>query len=166
MVTPAEPMLKTKMEDMGSLRGPRKSAPKAETSNKLNALEIIKRSAEAEMKGQGNPEGIVLGISTLIKAGKIKLLQLGNTVFMIMPKQAGTAEFHTFTVEKPETLVKRFKAGAKALKQMGFKTAVTYSESLAFVRMAQQSGLPVKISKGQHTIQGQIKPTYQFILDL
>jgi len=166
MVTPAEPVLKQKSQDMGSLRGPRQSAPKGEASNKLNAIEIIKRSAAAEMKGQGNPEGIVLGISALIKKGAIKLLQLGNTVFMIMPKQAGTAEFHTFTVEQPQTLVKRFQAGAKALKQMGFKTAVTYSDSPAFVKMAQSTGLPVRISQGHQTVQGQKKPTYQFILDL
>ena len=47
MVTPAEPVLKTKMEDMGSLRGPRKpAAPK-----QMRTAEIIKQSAEKELGG-------------------------------------------------------------------------------------------------------------------
>ena len=164
MVTPAEPILKTKMEDMGSLRGPRKSqAPK---NNKLNSMEIIQQSAQQEMGDKADVNQIVNGLAALIQKGAVKLVQIGNSVFTIMPKQAGTVEVHTFTVEAPQTLVERYKSLAKTLKQMGFKTAVTYAESPAFVKIAQQSGLPVKISQGHQTISGQKKPTYQFILDL
>ena len=160
MVTPAEPVLKTKMEDMGSLRGPRKPAAKKVTPTP----DIIRQSAEKETGG--NADQIINALAALVQKGSIKLLRIGDTVFSIMPKQAGTVEFHTFTVEDPETLVKRFKAGVNSLKQMGYKKAVTYAESPAFVKIAQQSGLPVKISQGHQTISGQKKPTYQFILDL
>jgi hypothetical protein len=163
MVAPSEPVLKTKMEDMGSLRGPRKS--KADSS-KLNSLEIIQRSAQQEMGGKADVNQIVNGLAALIQKGAVQLLQIGNTVFTVMPKQQGTVEIHTFTVEEPQTLVKRYQSAAKSLKSMGFKRAVTYAESPAFVKIAQQTGLPVKISQGQQTISGQKRPTYQFVLDL
>ena len=160
MVTPAEPVLKTKMEDMGSLRGPRKpAAPK-----QMRTAEIIKQSAEKELGG--NADQIVNTLSQMVQQKKVQLLQIGNTVFSIIPKGGQTAEFHTFTVEDPEKLVDRFKAGANSLKEMGFKQAVTYSESPAFVKMAKQTGLPVQISQGQQTIGGQKKPVYQFMLSL
>jgi hypothetical protein len=153
-------MLKTKMEDMGSLRGPRKpSAPK-----QMRTAEIIKQSAEKELGG--NADQIVNTLSQMVQQKKVQLLQIGNTVFSIIPKGGQTAEFHTFTVEDPEKLVDRFKAGANSLKQMGFKQAVTYSESPAFVKMAKQTGLPVQISQGHQTIGGQKKPVYQFMLSL
>ena len=163
MVSPAEPVLKTKMPDMGGLKT--KKSAKAK-SNKLNSLEIIQQSAQQEMGGKGDVNQIIRGLEALIQQGAVQLLQLGNTVFTVMPKGGGIAEVHTFTVENPQTLVERYKAAAKALKNMGFRQAVTYAESPAFVKIAQQTGLPVRIAQGQQTISGQAKPTYQFILDL
>ena len=163
MVVPAEPALKQKAQDMGSLRAPKKGGGQG---NKLDALQIIQQSAQAELGGKTDPTQIVNGLAALIQQGAVQLLQLGNTVFTVMPKQGGTVELHTFTVENPQTLVKRYQSAAKALKNMGFKRAVTYAESPAFVKIAQQTGLPVKIAQGQQTISGQTKPTYQFILDL
>jgi len=163
MVTPAEPVLKTKMEDMGSIRGPRK--PAASGGKKVTPTpDIIRQSAEKETGG--NADQIINALAALVQKGSIKLLRIGDTVFSIMPKQAGTVEFHTFTVEDPETLVKRFKAGVNSLKQMGYKQAVTYAESPAFVKMAKQTGLPVQISQGHQTVGGQKKPVYQFMLSL
>jgi hypothetical protein len=166
MVTPAEPVLKTKMEDMGSLRGPRKRSPDVAPSGNLGVMEIIQRSAKQEMGGKGDVNQVLNGLAALIKKKVVQLIHIGNTVFMIMPKSGGAVEFHVFTVESPQELTQRFQAGAKVLKQMGFKQAFSYSESPAFVKMAQQSGLPVKINQGQQTIRGQQKPTYQFVLDL
>lgn len=163
MVAPAEPVLKTKMEDMGSLRGPRKSKPKA--AEQKRPVEIIKESVAKESP-QMNPDQVLNTLNALVQRGAVRLLQIGNTVFSIIPKGGQTAEFHTFTIESPEQLVERFKAGANSLKQMGFKQAVTYSESPAFVKMAKQTGLPVQVTHGSHTISGQKKPVYQFMLDL
>ena len=163
MVAPAEPALKGKAPDMGSVRPKKAKAPQ---SNKLNALEIIQQSAQQEMGGKGDVNQIINGLAALIQQGAMQLLQIGNTVFTIMPKGGGTAELHTFTVEAPETLVKRFQSAAKSIKSMGFNRVVTYAESPAFVKIAQQTGLPVKIAQGSQTISGQARPTYQFVLDL
>lgn len=163
MVAPADPMLKGKSPDMGSLR-PKKGTAK-KTQQQIQPVEIIKQSVSQEMPG-ANPDQIVGTLGAMVERGVVKLLQIGNTVFSVIPKGKDIAEFHTFTIEDPQTLVQRFKAGANSLKQMGFKQAVTYAESPAFVKMAQQTGLPVKIAQGQQTIGGQAKPTYQFVLDL
>ena len=115
MVTPAEPVLKTKMEDMGSLRGPRKPAAKKVTPTP----DIIRQSAEKETGG--NADQIINALAALVQKGSIKLLRIGDTVFSIIPKQAGTVEFHIFTVEDPETLVKRFKASREQFEADGLQ---------------------------------------------
>ena len=68
MVTPAEPVLKTKMEDMGSIRGPRK--PKAE--QQLRPTEIIKQSAAKEAPGM-NPDQVLGTLNALVQQGAVKL---------------------------------------------------------------------------------------------
>ena len=163
MVTPAEPVLKQKAQDMGSLRAPRGERPKGQ--KQMQTVDIIRQSAAQEVPGS-DPEQIVNALGAMVQKGMVKLVQIGNTVFSILPKGGNTAEFHTFTVEDPQTLVKRYHAGANTLRQMGFKKAVTYAESPAFVKMARQTGLPVKVSQGMQTIGGQQKPVYQFMLDL
>lgn len=166
MVTPSEPLLKQKSQDMGAVRAPSaKGAPQQKKPQQVKPIEIIQQSIAKEMP-DANPEQIINTLWALVQRGAVKLVQIGNTVFSIMPKGGNTAEFHTFTIEDPQVLVSRFKAGANTLKQMGFKQAVTYAESPAFVKMAQQTGLPVKISQGSQKIGGQQKPVYQFILDL
>jgi len=166
MVTPAEPVLKTKMEDMGNLRGPRKpAAPKSGSQKIMQPAEIIKASAEKEAPGQ-NPNQAIMMLSELVKRKAVQLVQLGNTLFIVMPKGGQTAEFHTATAENAKELVQRFKVLPQTLKQMGFKQAVSYSDHPIFVRMAKETGLPWKISKGMQKIQGQQKPVYQFMLDL
>jgi hypothetical protein len=103
-------------------------------------------------------------LAGLVKTKQAKLIQIGNTVFLVKPVAPGIAEFHTFTVEPPESLVKRFQAGAKTLKQMGFKKAVSYAESPAFAKLAQSTGLPVKTTQALNPQTK--KPVYRFELDL
>ena len=105
-------------------------------------------------------------VALLVQQKKITLLQIHNTVFLITPQPGGVAEFHTFTIEDPQKLVDRYKAGANSLKQMGFKKAVSYAQSPAFVKIAQSSGLPVRISKEQHRIGNVARPSYKFEMDL
>ena len=96
----------------------------------------------------------------------IQLLQIGNTVFMLKPLPDGTVEFHTFTIESIDDLVKRYQAGINTLKEMGFKKAVSYAQSPAFVKIAQQTGLPVQVSQSQTMMGDKMVPAYKFEVNL
>jgi hypothetical protein len=164
MVTPAEPVLKTKMEDMGSLRGPRKPAGK--TSSQLNSFEILKRYIPKEIGPTADVNKTLNQISSLIGLGLARIVQIGNTVFLIMPKGGQTVELHTASEEPMSELPKRLVALSKTLKQMGFKKAVSYAPSQHWIKIVQQSGLPIKVTQGKQKIGPNIKPMYQFMVDL
>lgn len=146
------------MPKMPSLKQAGKASEKADRPT-MGPVEIIKRSAAAE---GGNADQIVAQLGALIKSKAVQLLQLGNSVFLLRPQPNGVVELHTFTIESPQKLPQRYKAAANSLKQMGFKKAISYAQSPAFVRIAQSSGLPVKVSQAP----GPQGTTYRFELDL
>jgi len=168
MVAPSQPMIgKGKSPDSGvsAPRGPRKASAGggSPSQGKLDMIQIISASAQREAPGSDINQFLVK-LSAMIQQRQIKMLQVGNTVFMVRPMPNGVAEFHTFTVEPPESLVKRFQAGSKTLKQMGFKKAVSYTDNRAFGRLAQMTGLPVKSSPVTDPATG--RPTVRYELDL
>jgi hypothetical protein len=162
MVAPAEPVLKTKMEDMGSLKAPKaKSGPKYR-----DPMEILQESTVRDMKGQGDPNKILNGLSVLMKMGIAKPIQMGNTVFVIFPKQAGIVEVHLATLDRVQDLPDRFRNLANTLKQMGYKQAVLHSDNPAFDRIADRVGLPIKKTTGTQTMGGKQIPVTQYIVSL
>jgi hypothetical protein len=109
---------------------------------------------------------IMQTIAYMMQRKMIQLLQIGNTVFLLKPLGAATVEFHTFTTEPIDDLVKRYQAGINSLKQMGFKKAVSYAQSPAFVKIAQQTGLPVQVSQSQTMMGDKMVPAYKFEVNL
>jgi len=164
MVAPAEPVLKTKMEDMGSLRGPRKPAGKS--SGQLNSFEILKRAIPKEAGPSADVNKTLNQISSLVGLKMAQLIQIGNTVFIIFPKGGKTVELHIATVEPVSELSKRFSAVSKTLKQMGFNQVSAYAPSPAWGKILQQAKLPVKISKGNQKIGNKTQEMYQYMWSL
>jgi len=164
MVAPSQPFAgKAQPLDSG-VKAPKK-AQGGGGGQKLNALQIIQASAKRELGPQMPVEQFMDKLAKMIQAKMVQLVQIGNTVFLIKPTQPqGTVEFHTFTVEPPESLTDRFKAGSNTLKQMGFKKAISYADSPAFVKIAQSTGLPVRINQQPNPQTG--KQQYRFELDL
>ena len=163
MVAPAGPGIgKTKdAQVMGALKGKTEAPKKA----KLNSAQIIEASAKKELPGQ-DIQKFMSTLTAMIQRKMVSLLQIGNTVFMLKPAGNGVVEFHTFTVEPMETLAERYKAGSNSLKEMGYKKAISYSTSPAFNKIAQQTGLPVKISQSQQMIGGKMVPAFKYEMDL
>lgn len=157
LITPKEPK-----PQIGKLSFPKQ---KSGEPKKLSEIDIIRQSAQKEIPGV-NPDDVIKGLYALIKTYNGKIIRMGDTVFFIKPAGNGVAEFHTFTVEPPEELVKRFKTGVNTLKQLGFKKAVSYATEPAFKKLAQSTGLPVKISQSQQMMGGKMVPAYKFELDL
>ena len=146
------------MPKMGSLK---QASGKQEAADRqtMQPIDVIRQSA---MKEGANPEKLIPQLAALIQRKAVQLLQLGDTVLLLRPQPDGVVELHTFTVESPEKLVSRYKSAANSLKQMGFKKAVTSASSPAFVKIAQSTGLPVRITQAP----GPQGTNYRFELDL
>lgn len=127
----------------------------------VSSTEIIKQSAKNE-DPSADIDRLLGVLAHMMQQKKLQLLQIGNTVFMLKPESKDVVEFHTFTIEPIDQLVLRYRAGINTVKSMGFKKAVSYSESPAFVKIAQQTGLPVRIKKED----GEKGPVYKFEVDL
>lgn len=159
----AEPMIgKPEKVQMGKLKMPKQAEGKLRPS-----AEIIEESANREAPGTDMTR-FMQTLGYMVERKMVQLLQIGNTVFMLkpVPEQPGTVEFHTFTIESPQDLVKRFQAGINSLREMGFKKATSYATSPAFVKLAEQTGLPVRVTQSQ-TMQGnQMVPAYRFEVDI
>ena len=146
------------MPKMGSLK---QASGKKTTGDRptMGPVEIIQQSAAKE---GANPQQLIAQLGALIQRKAVQLLQLGDTVLLLRPQPNGVVELHTFTIESPEKLIARYKAAANSLKQMGFKKAVTSASSPAFVRIAQSTGLPIRVTQAP----GPQGTNYRFELDL
>jgi hypothetical protein len=165
MVAPSQPIIGKASKDkdvMGAMR--QKKTGKQAENVKLDMIQIIEASVRKEMPNV-DPKRAIVGVSMVTKKGG-KLVQIGNTVFLVMPQPDGSAEFHTFTVEPVDTLIKRYRSGMNTAKQMGFKKLISYTNKPEFLKIAKDTGLPVKISQSQQMVNKQMVPAYKFEVDL
>jgi hypothetical protein len=137
-----------------------------EATKPRTSTDIIRDSLRHELPPGSDVESYLKVVGMLVQRKAVQLLQLGNTVFMLTPKGPGAVEFHTFTTENPQNLVARYKSAINSLKQMGIKKAYSYASSPAFVRIAQSTGVPVKVSQTTKDVGGKMMPVYQFEVDL
>jgi hypothetical protein len=105
-------------------------------------------------------------LASALKDPKNKMVQIGNSAFLVTMIGDGILEFHTFSAEQPQKLLKNYLGLAKALKSQGIKKATTYSDRPEFVDLAKKSGLPVKVGQSQKMMGNAMKPVYTFELDL
>jgi hypothetical protein len=162
MVAPSQPLIGKASKDkdvMGALRQ-KKTGKKAENV-KLNSQQIIEASVKAEAPNLDVAK-VIQGLNLMANRKMIKFVQIGNTVFTLRDVSPGVAEFHTFTVEPVPTLIKRYRTAMNTAKEMGYKKLVSYSTSPAFNKIAQETGLPVKINQSQQMVNGKAVPAYQY----
>ena len=165
---------------MNNLSPPQKKSGFSET----DVIETIKKTrGEGEDKGMGVldiiqasmqgqlPEGLSMDtfmrkLDTALRDPKNKMVQIGNSAFLVSMIGDGVVEFHTFSAEQPQKLLKNYLGLAKTLKNMGVKKATTYSDRPEFVDLAKKSGLPVRVSQSQKMMGNAMQPVYTFELDL
>ena len=166
MVTPSQPLIGKASKDkdvMGALRQ-KKTGKQAENA-KLNSAQIIEASIKKEAPNM-DPKKVMAGLGAMAKKGMVKFVQIGNTVFSLRDVSPGIAEWHTFTVEPVPTLIKRYQAAMNTAKEMGYKKLMSYSTNPAFNKIAQETGLPVKISQSQQMVNGKMVPAYKYEIDV
>ena len=134
------------------------------SSKSLPTVEIIRQDAQ---RNGLNPQTILETIAKLKITNKnIQTARIGNTVFLIMRTPPSTAEVHTFTMDNPRVMVENFKGLAKFLKKAGIKQGFTYSDQPIFKQLVERSGMPVKITQTTKQIGNEMKPVYQYTMDI
>jgi hypothetical protein len=105
------------------------------------ALNYFKQETGSDAKAKQ-----MLGkLATIVKDEGAKLVHLGNVLFLVMVRGKGAVEIHTIGNEaQPRMLADDFKKLADYLKNIGVKTAYTYTPDNRYGRLAQMTGLPVK----------------------
>jgi len=122
------------------------------------ALDYFKKETGSDEKATE-----MLGkLATLVNEESAKLVHLGNILFLIMVRGKGVVEIHTIGTEaQPRMLADNFKKLADYLKQIGVKTAYTYTPDNRYGRLAQMTGLPVKTFKVE--VEG--KPMVAYVME-
>jgi len=161
----AAPPLASKMPDVGVLDTIKKSRGEDEGKT-MNALQVVQTSMANQLPPGVTMDTFLRKLATALQDPNNKLIQIGNSAFMVTLIGDGVVQFHTFSAEQPQKLLKNYLGLAKLLKNQGIKKATTYSDRPEFVDLAKKSGLPVKVGQSQKMMGKEMKPVYTFELDL
>jgi hypothetical protein len=155
----------SKMPDVGVLDTIKKTRGEDE-SKTMNALQVVQTSMANQLPPGVTMDTFLRKLASALQDPNNKLVQIGNSAFMVTLIGDGVVQFHTFSAEQPQKLLKNYLGLAKLLKNQGIKKATTYSDRPEFVDLAKKSGLPVKIGQSQKMMGKEMKPVYTFELDL
>lgn len=110
------------------------------------ATDFFRKSTKTEEEAQG----LLNGLARILQDEGAKLVHLGNVLFLVMVRGQGVVEVHTIGEEKrPRDLAKDFFDLSNYLRNIGVKTAYTYSEDEKFKKLAKMVDLPVKQYKAE-----------------
>lgn len=102
----------------------------------------------AETKSEAEASKLMQKLLHTVNAPGAKLVHIGNVLFLIMVRAEHVVEVHTMGTEAaPRDLANNFVQLVQYLKNIGVKTAYTYTEDNKFWRLAQMTKLPVKSFK-------------------
>jgi hypothetical protein len=83
------------------------------------------------------------GLAALVQKDGIRLVHLGNTLFLVMVKGKRMVEVHTMAVdESVSSLAKNFVMLVNYLKGIGVRVAYTYADDDRYEMVAKRSRLP------------------------
>lgn len=132
----------------------------------MNSVEVIRKALEPQIQAGLNFEEFLKKLSVLVKKPDYRLLQIGNTVFILHKTSNDTNEVKILNAAPPQQLLESIKALIKVMKNANVKHIVGYSDSPEYLELAQQSGLPVKIGKSKKPVGEEKKEVYTFKLDI
>lgn len=105
------------------------------------------------------------GLANLVQKDGIRLVHLGNTLFLVLVKGKRMVEVHTMAVdETPSSLAKNFVALVNYLKGIGVRVAYTYADDDRYEMVAKRSRLPFQ--KRQVTLPEDGKTYTAYYLEL
>jgi hypothetical protein len=118
-------------------------ATQSPEQNKI--IQIARDYFRRETGSDEKADKMLMQLSEAVKDDGGKLVQLGNVLFLILVRGKGVVEIHTIGYEaQPRQMAENFRQLAAYLKNIGVKTAYTYTEDKKFSRLAKMTGLPAK----------------------
>jgi len=168
MVTPAEPVLKTKMPNTGGMKMPAQKMP---AKMSANSSDIIEQTLKNQLSPQ-DVKGFMASLAALVQAKMAQVVQIGQTAFVFnkvdtqgKPLPEGTVMMLPFTME-PQEFPGRLKVLPNTLKQMGVKRVLSVSDSPKDVELAKMISPNVQSKQRvQQTKRGPV-PMYSIQVDL
>lgn len=130
------------------------------------AYQLIESSMRRSGLDEQGLQRAMGGLGLSLRNPGTKLVHLGNSVFMVTVTAPNEVEVHTFSQETPQALAQNYVNLAKFLKNIGVKVAKTYSDDPRFQKIAQMTGLPVKVAQTQKMFGKEMKPAYEYVLEL
>jgi hypothetical protein len=158
---------------MGAMKQQRGAAP----GQTRPSLEILREGLTEQLGDPQLVQQTIAQFDKLARMGLTKLVQIGNTVFLVNQYDSnrqmlpqGKAEVHLYTGEPLEVLGQRFAAVANTLRQMGFKQIVSYSPDPGITRVLQGAAGPAKaqlnVRQDVQNMGGEMTPVYRIEVTL
>jgi hypothetical protein len=119
----------------------------------------------ARQSGQ-NPDKFQRQLLSYIQQTGAKLLQIGNSVFLLTPVEPGVVESHILTVGGAKEMAQSYVNLAKQLKGMGVSVLRTYTDNPAHTAVAKMTKLPITTRQESRMVGNEMKPVYVFELEL
>lgn len=128
-------------------------------------VRIVERSMRRAIGDEQVVQKSMAALVEMLKKPENKFVHLGNTMFLVMVRKPGEVEVHTFSEESPMGLAKNFVDLAKYLQNIGVKKASTYSEDVRFRKIAEMTGLPVKVEQSTGMVGAEMRPVYKYTME-
>lgn len=148
-----------------SLTPPEAKQPR-EPDRKMNSLQIIREALKVGSDPKSS-KGFIEALAQNMRMGVTRLVQIGNTVFLInlmtnrgerLPPK--TVEFYPMSAE-PENLLDRLRVFPNSLRQMGVVRAISYTDDPEDLQKLNNAGLPITVSQEMVFTEGQMQPMYR-----
>lgn len=130
-----------------------------------NAVEIIQQSMAQQGFDAQTIDQALSGVAAIVQGPGAKLVNINNSVFLVLVRGPGEVEVHTFSSETPQALARNYVELAKYLKNIGVKIAKTFSDDPRFQQIAKMTRLPVKINEIT-PMSDSGKKAYQYVLEM
>jgi len=142
--------------------------PKSEVPNKLvSSVDIIKRFLEASQVDKKTIDSFIKQVAALTKSGMSKLVQIGETVFLInlydkkvQKLPAGTAEVFSFSLD-PKKTPERIKVLGPSLKSFGINKTIFEVDDPNDIKMLRDQGVQFQVSQTMSYNGQQMVPVYR-----
>ena len=126
-------------------------------------LQIALNYFKKESGSDGQAKEMLGKLAVIIRDEGAKLVHFGNLLFLVVVRGKGVVEIHTIGTEnRILAFAENFKKLAAYLKNIGIKTAYTYTPDNRFGRLAKLTGLPAK----EFNIEVEGKPMTAYVLEL
>ena len=99
----------------------------------------------------------VIGFINKMTSQGAKMVRQGDTLMLFRNVGDSTAEFHSFSADKPNDYLKNMGKFANMLKQMGFEAAVTQYQNPKLSGMFKAAGFDASIQKTPNGYQAEVR---------